>query len=364
MSVYKPKNSPHWHYDFVVQGRRLHGSTGTASRRAAEIVEARLRTEYAEGASRRKPGLSLDRAAQKYFLEVAKFQPSAKTTEYQLANLCTGLGPETFLHDITGPHLSTYVAKRRAKVSDASVNRELELLRRVIRRADKVWAVDCPTINWTDLLLREPEGRVRELSAAEEERLFEALRQDLHGIVRFALITGVRLRNAIELTWGQVDFDAGVIRLAIKSKKPGGETHFLPLIPELVALLSAERGNHPERVFTYAVVRGRQGRRKGQRHPFTLTGWRRAWEQALTQAGITDFRFHDLRHTAATRTLRASQNLKVVQSLLGHRDIATTARYAHAQLDDVKQALVAVMFSRNSPGQVKAKNTKSLKTKA
>jgi integrase len=308
--------------------------------------------------------LSLDRAAQKYFIEVAKFQPSAKTTEYQLVNLCTGLGPDTFLHDITAPALSVYIAKRRGKVSDSSVNRETEVLRRLMRRAEKVWGVDVPAINWTDLRLREPEGRVRELSAAEEQRLFEALRQDLHPLVRFALITGVRLKNAIELTWSQVDFDAGVIRLVVKSKRPGGETHFLPLIPELVALLSAERGNHPERVFTYEVHRGRQARRKGQRHPFTQTGWRRAWEQALTQAGINDFRFHDLRHTAATRTLRASQNLKVVQSLLGHRDIATTARYAHAQLDDVKQALEAVMFSRNSPEQIKPVVTKPLKNKA
>jgi integrase len=363
MSVYRPKNSPYWHFDFVVNGRRLHGTTGTTSRRAAEAVEARIRLDAAEGASRRKPSLTLDKAAERYFGEVAQFQPSSKTTEYQLANLCTGLGVQTQLHDIDGPMLAVYIAKRRAKVSDASVNRELEVLRRVIRRAEKVWQADCPTINWTDFMLREPQGRVRELTAGEEQRLFEALRQDLHPLVRFALITGVRLRNAIELTWGQVDFDAGVIRLLVKSKKPGGEVHFVPLIPELVALLSAERGNHNERVFTYEVVRGRQGRRKGQRHPFTQTGWRRAWERALTQAGISDFRFHDLRHTAATRTLRASQNLKVVQNLLGHRDIATTARYAHAMIDDVRAAMAAVV-SRNSPEGIKPVVTKPLKNKA
>ena len=185
----------------------------------------------------------------------------------------------------------------------------------------------------------------------------------LHALVRFSLATGVRLSNAIRLTWPQVDFDAGVIRLMVKSRTPGGQVHYVPLVPQLVALLSAERGRHAVYVFTYEVVRGRGERKRSTRHPYTQTGWRKAWGRALTAAGIEDFRWHDLRHTAATRTLRASQNLKVVQSLLGHKDIATTARYAHAMLDDVAAAMAATM-SRNSPEGVKAKNTKSLKTKA
>jgi integrase len=363
MSVYRPKNSPHWHFDFVIKGTRFYGSTGTASRRAAEAVEAKLRTEAAEGVVRRKPVLTLDRAAAKYWDEVAKHQASAKTTEYQLANLCSGLGTGTLLQDLSGQALVTYVSKRRAKVSDASVNREVELLRRVMKRAEKVWAVDVAQIVWKDVLLPESAGRVRELSAAEEAALFDHLRADMHAMVRFSLATGVRLSNAIRLTWPQVDFDAGVIRLVVKSRMPGGQVHYVPLVPQLVALLSAERGRHPVYVFTYEVRKGRGGRKRSTFHPYTQTGWRKSWGQALKAAGIDDFRWHDLRHTAATRTLRASQNLKVVQSLLGHKDIATTARYAHAMLADVAAAMDAVL-SRNSPEAVKVKNTKSLKTKA
>lgn len=363
MSVYKPKASPFWHYDFVIAGTRFHGSAGTTSRRAAEAVEARLRTEAASSATRRKPALTLDHAAARYWNEVAKHQASAKTTEYQLANLCAGIGADTYLHDIAAPVLTTYVSKRRSKVSDASTNREIELLRRLLRRADRAWRVDVgEPIDWKAILLHEPEGRVRELTQAEEARLFQHLRQDLHPLIRFAIMTGVRLQNAIALTWPQVDFDAGVIRLMTKSRKPGGEIHLIPLVPDLVALLSAERGRHPTRVFTYEVARGRGERKRSTRRPFTLTGWRKAWSRALTQAGIADFRFHDLRHTAATRTLRASQNLKVVQTLLGHKDIATTSRYAHAMLDDVAAAMAATI-SRNSPEAIKAKSTKSLKNK-
>ena len=64
--------------------------------------------------------------------------------------------------------------------------------------------------------------------------------------------------------------------------------------------------------------------------------------RSVADAGLEDWRLlHDLRHTAATRTLRASQNLKAVQSMLGHAEIASTARYAHAMLEDVRAALDA-----------------------
>ncbi|TIN66413.1 MAG: site-specific integrase, partial [Mesorhizobium sp.] len=56
--------------------------------------------------------------------------------------------------------------------------------------------------------------------------------------------------------------------------------------------------------------------------------------------GVKNFHFHDTRHTAATRVLRKS-NLKVVQQLLGHEDIKTTTKYAHAMMDDVLNALEA-----------------------
>ena len=84
------------------------------------------------------------------------------------------------------------------------------------------------------------------------------------------------------------------------------------------------------------------------RYPFSQSGWRRDWRKALKEESIEDFRFHDTRHTAATRILRASNNLKVTQQLLGHKDIATTARYAHAMHDDVRAAMDAV-YSRNNP---------------
>ena len=74
--------------------------------------------------------------------------------------------------------------------------------------------------------------------------------------------------------------------------------------------------------------------------PITKEGFKTEWRRSLHRSGVENFRFHDTRHTAATRTLRTG-NLKVVQQMLGHENIATTAKYAHAMVDDMRAAMEA-----------------------
>ncbi len=108
-------------------------------------------------------------------------------------------------------------------------------------------------------------------------------------------------------------------------------------------------------VFTYVCERpspkraDRPARRKGERYPFSQQGWDRKWRKARKDAGVSDFRFHDLRHTTATRIIRNSGNLKAVSNLLGHTDIRTTSRYAHVGSDDLR-AIMVETESRNTHG--------------
>jgi len=149
-----------------------------------------------------------------------------------------------------------------------------------------------------------------------------------------------------------------------KSKKPGGELHYLPITSAVAAILSLERGHHPEMVFTYVCVRNRYDprsgtlQRRGERHPFTHDGWRKEWGNALTAAGIQDFRYHDLRHSAGTRALHAHRNLRTVQRMLGHKDIKTTLRYTRSDVDDVRVAMEEVdkAQSRHTVGGEGEKN--------
>lgn len=340
MSVYKPPKSPRFHYDFQFKGRRYHGATGCTTRRAAERFEADLRRRVALG-DVAKPTITIEEACDAWQANVGDHLAAAATTLYQLGNLIVGLGARSYLHELTFKAVQDYCASRRASVSDSSVNREVQLLRRVVR-----WTAprgyDVPTLDWGRLQYTEPKERIRELSAEEEVKLFAALPENLKPLVEFALLCGQRKAEIVTLRWSDVDLAGARATVSVK----GGHRHTFPLSPRMVAIIKAQPKVCPQ-VFTYVCTRrapkraDRPARRVGERYPFSKQGWNRQWKKALEAAGIADYRFHDNRHTAATRNLRASGSLKAVSKLLGHTSVTTTARYAHAIEDDVRAMLFA-----------------------
>lgn len=70
--------------------------------------------------------------------------------------------------------------------------------------------------------------------------------------------------------------------------------------------------------------------------PYTITALKDGFERARKKAGIEDFRFHDLRHSFATRLVQAGEDLLKVQRLLGHKTISMTQRYAHHSADSLR----------------------------
>lgn len=181
-------------------------------------------------------------------------------------------------------------------------------------------------------MLREPDPRDRTLSAAEEARLIEAAAGHLKAPIEFSLLTGVRLGNAINLDWSQVDLRSREITFRVKPRKPGGKVHVLPITNESLVLVSNQGPKEAGRVFTY----------KGH----LIKSWRTAWEAAKRRAGLDDFRWHDLRHTAGTRMVQRGGDISIVQEVLGHADIATTRRYVHHATADKRRAME--LLSRNS----------------
>lgn len=178
---------------------------------------------------------------------------------------------------------------------------------------------------------------VRELHDGEEAAIGEAMRGDYGPWVQFALMTGLRRAETL-LRWSDVNWSAKTITRPGK----GGRLVSTPITDEVAALIEPLKGDHPEYVFTYAANRTRDGRVKGQRYPITYEGGKTEWRRLMKRAGVANFRFHDLRHTTATRLLRETGNLKLVQRALNHRDIATTARYGHVLDEEVTDALQRV----------------------
>jgi integrase len=236
--------------------------------------------------------------------------------------------------------IARLVATRRAEgVSPATVNRSVtEPLRAILRRADEFWGQTIPRINWGGHKLAEAQERIREMTQAEETTLFAALRADFHPILRFMLITGLRRAEACGLKWSHVDFDGA--RIIVHGK--GGTVDYLPLPDSALAILRGETGRHPEQVFTYeATGKLDHGFKKGERVPIKPDTLSTAYWRARKAAGLADadLRLHDARHTAATRLTRESGNLKLTQKMLRHKRITTTARYAHATEDDLREAM-------------------------
>src|SRR5881396_1402260 len=130
---------------------------------------------------------------------------------------------------------------------------------------------------------------------------------DLTGIVTIALETGLRKGELRTLTWDRVDLSRGVIRLEITK--------------------SGKRREVPMRQIVYDVLAQRPGPREGR--VFRGRNLRASFVNAVAQAQIDDFHFHDTRHHFASWFMMRGGNLLALKALLGHATLAMTQRYAH-----------------------------------
>lgn len=331
---YRPTGSRNWHYDFQIKGRRFHGSCGTEDYEEAKAIEAEKRVQ-AKADPKTRGIYTINEALGTYARDVAQYQTSYRTTKSQAKNIIAAMKGATRIDLLSNGDLIRFIALRRAKVANATVNREIDLLGRACRHMVKFHGGKlAEDLDFRAGRLKEPKERVRELSWDEQDRLFKSLRLDLHPFVKFALMTGARKETITELTWDAVHFETERLRFDIK----GDDVMFFPMNHELRALLSSlprGEGDHAPFVFTY------QNQITKQRHRIVTGGGGldEDWREALELAEILNFRFHDLRHTFATRILRKTRNIKLVSMLLGHKSIETTMRYAHVLDEDLRQGL-------------------------
>ncbi|MFD2058867.1 tyrosine-type recombinase/integrase [Mesorhizobium calcicola] len=345
MPLYRKHGKPEYTFDFQLHGRRFSGPTGTSNKRQAERIleekrrEARDQLKLAASFTAEGP-MSLEIATSRYWHEVGQHLANADNYWRFLGWLLGHFGKSVTLDRITDSMVAAMVSKRRADdISNATVNRTATVpLRGIMTRAKKTWKVPVADIDWSRHLLKEPKERVREASVDEERRLLIAMRDDYTPAVRFAILTGCRRMEIVDLTWSRVDFFGRTITVTGKGEK----TRILPMTNVVYELLWALKGDHSSAVFTYLAKRTSKRRNliRGKRYPITMEGFKTAWRRYRDKSGVENFRFHDTRHTAATRTLRTG-NMKVVQRMLGHEDITTTAKYAHAMIEDMRVAMDA-----------------------
>ena len=346
---FKPQNSRFWHYDFQIGGRRFHGSCGTEDFQEAKAVEAQARVDAKRTEAAPKGVFTLSEALGTYYNDVAAHQPSARTAISQGKALMATIDPKTKLAALTMAMIQRHISTRRATVANGTVNRELQLLGRALRHMQRIHGATVPALDLRAVETKEPEERVRELTQAEQARLFEHLRHDLHPLVTMALMTGARLSALTDLRWSDVDLDAGLMVFREKMDT----LHRFPINSEMRAFLSGlpRATILPDARYVLTYLSGRT--KEPVRRKITPSGGIMvSFTDALAAAEIEDFRFHDLRHTFATRMLRKTKNLKLVSKLLGHTTIETTMRYAHVLDDDLREGLEGYSVTGSVPKEV------------
>ena len=232
-------------------------------------------------------------------------------------------------------------------MSATTVNRQiLEPMRRLLRRARRAWGVsiDLDAFDWSELVLPEPDERVREFTTDEAEAFWRELRPDYVPFVWFLAKRGFRVRAVLGMAKKRIDLAGKRVQVW----KKGKGLVWRPLSASQAAVLQGEMAKSPlPCAWTYVVQRGPA---KGLRRPITYNGFRRVIGNALAAAEIDDFHIHDLRHDFASKLLRATRDLALVRKALDHSSITSTVRYAHVLDEDIAEGMEAL--SRNGPGIV------------
>lgn len=249
-------------------------------------------------------------------------------------------------------------------LTPASANRNMTRLRGVLTRAVEWGVLEAHPMAKLKRLKVDSRGRVRYLAPDEEKALRDAMTEreaaicaerenankwradrkkdlmvdlnklhfadHLRPLVIISMNTGMRRGEVFNLTWTDIDLKNKIITVeGITSKS--GQTRHVPINKELLEILTNWKNQTSDKGFVFP---GKDGHR--------LDNVKKSWDGLLTRAKIEGFRWHDLRHTFASKLVMVGVPLNTVRELLGHSDLAMTQRYAHLA-PDIKAAAVELI---------------------
>lgn len=221
------------------------------------------------------------------------------------------------LHDISKMMVQSYMmARKRQGRSNGTVNKEINCLKKVLSKALEWEYIERNPLQGLKLLKEEP-YKERYLTQEEADRLLDVAPPFLRDIIILALGTAMRQSELFNLRWKDVTFTENGGEIAIIGK--GNKLRIIHMNKTVQDLLLRLRKKNNDGSLVFPSTR------TGKRYVTV----KKAWAKALKDAGIENFRFHDLRHTAASWMVQSGADLYSVQKILGHADIRTTQRYAH-----------------------------------
>lgn len=349
-SLKKFSHKTYW-IEYYVDGKRKRKRIGpqkTLAQIALKDVQVKTAKGEYLGVYEEKKTLFKD-FSKKYLKMV---QPNLSPTSYArfegIINNHLQKAFQCYLYKISKKQIQEYIQKRSGEVEPATVNHEVKLLRAMFNRA----------IEWNYLKenpckgiknLKEPPGRIRYVSLDELEKLLLACEASsllenphnkgrtfskllcafLKSIVLLALHTGCRRSEILSLRWKDIDFKER--RILIETTK-NNERRMIPINDTLYGVLKSL----PVHLGSDLIFPGITG--------IQLT---MAFRRACKRARIGDFRFHDLRHSFASYLTMGGENLRTVQTLLGHKELRMTMRYSHLSPEHLREAVSKLDKSLN-----------------
>lgn len=228
---------------------------------------------------------------------------------------------------------SQYRDEREQTVNPHTVRLELALISAMFNHARKDWSLPIENVIKGIRAPKTPDGRDRRLVNDEEERLLAAARRArahprmLEAAILLAIETGIREGRLATLEWSQVSLQKGVVSILTKNEGHKQKRVSVPLSKRAVQILQALPRDISGRVFGSAFRDG------------SVLG--KAFQRACKRAKITDLRFHDLRHEAASR-FAPHMPMATLAKIMGWQTIQMAMRYYNPTDEELVAAVRAV----------------------
>ncbi len=352
------KRGKTWHCHFVVNGQRFRQSLETTDWREAQAKEKELIAAASEGKlhqtsttlARQPFGLAADDYVTARKLELA---PASQAKEKQLLVQLRAYFKQEPLKAITAKRIIEYRAWRaEQKVGPATLNAELGILRRILKRA-RLWARVADDIR----PLKEPESIGRALTEDDKQRLLKTavMRPEWETAYLAAILclnTTARGCELKGLQWADVDlFDRTV---TVRKSKTAAGVRAIPLTDVACSVLARLRaraesfGTVDPAHYVFASYVSRRvfhgteviGADLTEFDPTKhVNSWRSAWRTLTKKAGLPGFRFHDLRHCAITSLAESGASDSTIMAIAGHVSRRMLERYSHVRMEAKRKAV-------------------------
>jgi integrase len=323
-AVYVRKSSsgnPRYYLDYEDNGKRIQRVAKKASSFEEAYHELR-RAVFKEPETKR---ISFADFSQEYIEGYAKPTKKSWKADKVRLNGMKKYFKATDLRQITPMDIERYRASLlHSGLQKSTTNRAIAVLKRMFNLAIDEGYMEKNPARKIKLFSEADTVKERILTAEEEHRLIACCCEHMKDLVVFALNTGMRLGEILNLKWANVNLKTGIIRVEFTKS---GKTRIVPMNQVLQEMLPRLRRKGHEYVFTNPD--------SGDRFKVT----KRSFRTGCRKAGIHGLRFHDLRHTFATRLVRNGVDIGAIQRLLGHSTLLVTQRYVHADEKTLRMAV-------------------------